>query len=155
METSKCCYKEISMTSLFGWWIFLQISSLYVISFLSYRCWIWRRRRRRRRRWTKLPIIAPYIYDARYIPCQSLYTKYYRTKWYRDDTGCPALCPFIWDFHVSSIRSNFWHIILICIVTKSMYPSNSLNCIIGTSFIQQNSLFLLLLLLLFSLDKRI
>ena len=35
---------------------------------MSYGCWIWRRRRRRRRRrrWTKLPIIAPYIYDARY-----------------------------------------------------------------------------------------
>ena len=32
----------------------------YVILFLSYGYWMWRRR------WTKLPIIAPYIYDARY-----------------------------------------------------------------------------------------
>ena len=42
-----------------------RLLALHVIAFLSYASWIWRRRRRRRR-WTQLPIIAPYIYDARY-----------------------------------------------------------------------------------------
>ena len=37
------------------------ILTINVISFLSYASSIWRKRR-----WTKLPIIAPYIYDARY-----------------------------------------------------------------------------------------
>ena len=40
----------------------------------------------------KLPIIAPYIYDARYH-AQS-YTKYYNYS-DRDDTGYPALRQYI------------------------------------------------------------
>ena len=53
-------YKQISMTSLFWWQI-----AIYILTKLHYSIifsfWVTLWRRRRRRRWTKLPIIAPYI----------------------------------------------------------------------------------------------
>ena len=52
-------------------YILTKFQLLYVVSFLSYGCLIWRRRRR----WTKLSIIAPYIYDARYHANPYNYTK--------------------------------------------------------------------------------
>ena len=60
----------------------------------------------------------------------------------RVDTGCPALCPYIWDLYLSlsvSIRSHFWHISLIRIVKKSMYLRNGLDRIIGNWFLQEVS----------------
>ena len=54
-----------SMTSLFGWQISTFLTNFITVCYFVL-CWIWRRRRRKRRRWTKLPIIAPYIYDASY-----------------------------------------------------------------------------------------
>ena len=73
------CYKrkKYDCTCGYGYVHSYKIAWLYLFRFLSYAGW----RRRRTWWWTKLPIIAPYIYDARYnahpyiLPYLVMYTK--------------------------------------------------------------------------------